>query len=502
MKYSVSKPALSKLKTDALIIPVFKDETLQELALPKRLTQFIQLSTYDLQDFRAKKHAVLFLASKSQFENMTRLFLLGLGEKETYTWTILRDSFGTLVKSLKKYPIKRAAVWCRPEPVLDEDWSRFGQSVVEGLELGGYEFNTYKTAQDEDKNFLKDARMDFVNVPDKFSGRVRKGADVGKKLSDAVSYARDLGNHPGNVATPDMLAKSAMKMAREYNLGCKILTQADMKRLKMGALLGVAQGSKQPPRMIILEHKKGKRGQAPVVLVGKGVTFDSGGISLKPSKSMDEMKFDMSGGGNVLGIMQAVAALKMPLNLIGVVPAVENLPSGTADKPGDILRSMSGKTIEVLNTDAEGRLILADALTYVERFKPSAVVDMATLTGSVVVALGHEAAGIMANEDALVEELRSCGELAGERVWPLPLFDEYKDQVKGDVADLKNIGKAGAGSSVGAAFLSHFTTAYKWAHLDIAGTAWTTKDLPTAPNGSTGFGVRLLVEWLGGRVGK
>lgn len=270
----------------------------------------------------------------------------------------------------------------------------------------------------------------------------------------------------------------------------------------MGALLGVAQGSKQPPRMIILEHKKGKRGQAPVVLVGKGVTFDSGGISLKPSKSMDEMKFDMSGGGNVLGIMQAVAALKMPLNLIGVVPAVENLPSGTADKPGDILRSMSGKTIEVLNTDAEGRLILADALTYVERFKPSAVVDMATLTGSVVVALGHEAAGIMANEDALVEELRSCGELAGERVWPLPLFDEYKDQVKGDVADLKNIGKAGAGSSVGAAFLSHFTTAYKWAHLDIAGTAWTTKDLPTAPNGSTGFGVRLLVEWLGGRVGK
>lgn len=284
-------------------------------------------------------------------------------------------------------------------------------------------------------------------------------------------------------------------MAKELGLQCKILTEKEMKNLKMGALLGVAQGSEQPPRMIILEHKKGKA-RPPIVLVGKGVTFDSGGISLKPGKSMDEMKFDMSGGGNVLGIMRAVATLALPLNVIGVIPAVENLPSGTADKPGDILTSMSGTTIEVLNTDAEGRLILADALTYVKRFKPAVVIDMATLTGAVVIALGRSAAGLMGNDEELLKQIQNHGESCGERAWHLPLYDDYIDQLKSEVADLRNIGISGGGSSVAAAFLSRFAKDYKWVHLDIAGVAWTTENLPIAPKGSTGFGVRLIVEWL------
>lgn len=496
MKYQLSKQEITKLKTDALVIPVLQEENISDLQLPSKISNFIEISTDSLNDFKGKEHEIHFLSSKSQLENVPRILLIGFGKKEKYNWSILRDTFGKLVKFIKKYPIDNAAILGRNVVVLENDWSRFAQTVVEGFELGSYEFSALKSKPSEDESKSKLKNIEFTSIPAKNIKQVSDGLKLGKSISEAVHFARDLGNQPGNIITPDMLAKKASKLAEQFGLECTILSEKDMKRYEMGALLGVSKGSLEPSKLIVIQHKKGKKNQAPVVFVGKGVTFDSGGISIKPSKSMEEMKFDMSGGGNVLGIMRAVADLKLPVNAIGIIPAVENLPSGSAVKPGDILTSMSGKTIEVLNTDAEGRLILADALTYAERFNPSVVIDLATLTGSVVVALGSTAAGLMGNDESLMNEIRDASQISGEKVWPLPIFDEYKEQLKSEVCDLRNIGIGGAGSSVAGAFLGEFTQSYKWAHLDIAGVASTTKEQPISPKGSTGFGIRLLLEWL------
>jgi leucyl aminopeptidase len=271
-----------------------------------------------------------------------------------------------------------------------------------------------------------------------------------------------------------------------------------MKKLGMGSLLGVSKGSEEPPAFIILEHHGGIKNDPPVVIVGKGITFDTGGISLKPPANMDEMKMDMSGGSVTIGTLSAAAALKIPLNIVGLIPASENMPSGTAIKPGDILKSMSGKTIEVLNTDAEGRLILADALTYAARYKPKAVIDLATLTGAVIVALGHEAAAVVGNNDELATCLQQCGEVTGEKLWPLPMWPEHEKAMESDIADLKNIASPGfgAGTITGGAFLKAFVGEFPWCHLDIAGTSWSGKDKPYTPKGASGFGVRLLIRFL------
>jgi leucyl aminopeptidase len=273
-----------------------------------------------------------------------------------------------------------------------------------------------------------------------------------------------------------------------------------MEKLKMGALLGVARGSQEPPTFIILEHSAGKQNLETIVLVGKGVTFDSGGISIKPSERMEEMKFDMSGGAVVMGAMKAIAQLKMPFHVVGLIPAVENLPSGTSMKPGDILRASSGTTIEIINTDAEGRVILADALTYAKRYKPKAVIDLATLTGACVVALGPHASGLFSTDSELRDAIKSAAEKAGERVWPFPLWDDYHDDIKSDYADIKNSAGRAGGAITAAAFLSQFAEGYPWAHLDIAGTAWTDKEKAYISKGGTGWGVRLLLQFLKDRI--
>ena len=269
-----------------------------------------------------------------------------------------------------------------------------------------------------------------------------------------------------------------------------------MAREGCGALLGVAQGSAREPRLIILQHNGGRKGQAPVALVGKGVTFDSGGISLKPAEKMDEMKMDMGGGAAVIGTMLAASLLALPVNLVGIIPAAENMPSATAYRPGDILTSLSGQTIEVLNTDAEGRLILADALTYAKRYEPKLVIDLATLTGACIIALGHHATAVLGNDQELVDSLLKAGEKSGERLWQLPLWDDYDQQIKSDVADVKNTGGRPAGTITAAAFLKKFASDFRWAHLDIAGTAWYDQNRPYTPKGGTGVGVRLLIEFL------
>jgi len=315
----------------------------------------------------------------------------------------------------------------------------------------------------------------------------------GMAIAEGMHLAKDLANLPGNLCTPTYLAEQAVQMAEEYDtMRAEVLDEAQMEELGMGALLSVAKGSEQPAKLIVLEYRGAGEDDKPVVLVGKGLTFDAGGISLKPAQHMDEMKYDMCGGAAVLGTLKAVAELELPLNVVGLVPSAENLPDGRANKPGDIVTSMSGQTIEILNTDAEGRLILCDALTYAERFNPDVVIDVATLTGACVIALGREASGLLGNNSPLVNDLLGAGRESGDRAWELPLFEEYQDQLKSNFADMANVGGREAGAITAAAFLSRFTKKYRWAHLDIAGTAWISGD----KKGATGRPVPLLTRYL------
>jgi leucyl aminopeptidase len=324
------------------------------------------------------------------------------------------------------------------------------------------------------------------------------GLANGQALAAGVSLAKDLGNLPPNVCTPSYLAEQALALGKTHQFKVEVLERDALKKLGMGSFLGVAQGSEEPPKFIIMQHLKGKKEQKPVVLVGKGITFDTGGISLKPGSDMDEMKYDMCGAASVIGTFKAIAAMNLPLNVIGVIPTCENMPDGRATRPGDVLTSMSGLTIEVLNTDAEGRLILCDALTYVERFEPSAVIDVATLTGACVIALGHHASGLFSNNDALAAELLQAGEVALDRAWHMPMWDDYQSLLDSNFADMANIGGRAAGSITAACFLARFAKKYDWAHLDVAGTAWKSGK----EKGGTGRPVPLLTEFLVQRASK
>jgi leucyl aminopeptidase len=335
-----------------------------------------------------------------------------------------------------------------------------------------------------------------LNVDRAALKRAGAGLEQGLAVAHGMSLARDLGNLPPNVCTPTYLAEQARELAKRYRMKVTVLERADMERLGMHTLLSVAQGSAQPPKFITLEHRGGPKSMKPVALVGKGITFDTGGISLKPSGEMDEMKFDMCGAASVLGAMKAVGEMKLPVNVVGAIPTTENMPGGRATRPGDIVTSLSGQTVEILNTDAEGRLILCDALTYVERFRPAAVIDIATLTGACVIALGHVATGLFANDPGLAREIAAAGDTAQDRVWPMPLWEDYQEQLKSNFADFANIGGRPAGAVTAACFLARFTKQYKWAHLDIAGTAWKSGK----EKGATGRPVPLLTQFLIGRA--
>ena len=359
-----------------------------------------------------------------------------------------------------------------------------------------YRFDEYKSNPDEKGA----ARLRLVLFAlDKRSGTAtaQRALREAQATAEGMDLARNLSNQPPNVCTPAYLARTAQRLRTSHGLKVRVLEQAAMKKLGMGALLAVSQGSRQKPRFIILEHQgrkggKGGKRMAPIVLVGKGVTFDTGGISLKPSAAMDEMKYDMCGGASVIGALAAAARLKLPRPVVGLVPAVENMPGGAAARPGDIVTSLSGKSIEILNTDAEGRLILCDALSYAQRYKPSRIVDVATLTGACVVALGNQASGLLSNEDTLAQELLDAGESSGDRAWRLPLWEEYQEQLRSPFADIANIGGRAAGTITAACFLSRFTEGQKWAHLDIAGTAWHSGK----NKGASGRPVPLLVQFL------
>ena len=369
------------------------------------------------------------------------------------------------------------------------------QALVEGALLSLYRFDSLKSERSPDSKKAIDEIILVVQRPAD-AAYARKGAEAGKVIAESVSLARDLINGPSNLVTPTALADEARSIAKKFKLACAVTPYAQLKRLGFGGIVGVAQGSAHPAQFIVLEYRPAKA-RATVALCGKGITFDTGGINLKSAEKMLGMKYDMSGAAAVLGTLKAVAALKLPVNVIGIIAATENMPSGTAQKPGDVLTTLSGKTVEVLNTDAEGRLVLSDCLHYAKRFKPDAVIDIATLTGACIMALGTFAVGLTANDDKLAKRVEEAGARAHERVWRLPLWEEYGDLMKSEIADLRNISTTGeAGTITAAKFLQVFAGESVWAHLDIAGTAWADKERPYVPRGAVGIGVRLLVDLL------
>ena len=423
-----------------------------------------------------------------------RVLLVSLGQADELTDKLYRDAVAAAARALAG-SVAGDAAFCLADaelPHRDLAW-RLGQAA-QILKDSTYRCDELKSKKDESKKGI--SKLVFVargKDADALDAAIRRGEAV----ADGMALAKTLGNLPGNVCTPGYLATTARKLAKDHKIKVEVLEQDDMEKLGMGALLSVARGSHEPPKFIVLNYKGGKAKDKPVVLVGKGITFDTGGISLKPGEAMDEMKYDMCGAASVLGTFKAIAQMALPINVVGLIPTTENMPGGAAIKPGDIVTSMSGQTIEILNTDAEGRLILCDALTYAERFDPVAVVDVATLTGACIIALGNLTSGLLANDDELAAELLASGQAAGDKAWQLPLWDEYQDMLKSNFADIPNIGSKGAGTITAACFLARFTEAYKWAHLDIAGTAWKSG----ADKGATGRPVPLLTQFLIGRAG-
>ncbi len=423
-----------------------------------------------------------------------RILLVGMGKPDEVGRTAIRRAASVAAKRMRALGVARGAFHLPAEArgtVMPGD---AGQAIAEGLAQGAWQFIDMKRPSDDKK-----AALEHVDVlaPDEHDG-IAAGHRIGAALGAGQTLARGIQVLPGNICTPTYIGRTAEELAARYGFEVTVLAKAAITREKMGALLAVAQGSVEEPRFIVLEYRGAE--SAPIVLVGKGVTFDTGGISIKPAQNMEDMKYDMSGAAAVLGTFEVLGRLRPAVHLIGIIPSTENMPSGTAVKPGDVITSHLGKTIEIINTDAEGRLILCDALSWAKRYRPACVIDIATLTGAIVVALGHSVAGVM-GDDPLVDELRQAGERAGERVWPLPLWDEYRELMKSDIADVKNAGGRPAGSISAGWFLREFVDGFPWAHLDIAGTAYTDREDATRVKGPTGIGVRLFAEFVLNRSG-
>ena len=495
MKSSVAATPLAQVETPLLAIAVPQSTSLPaSLADLDRAAGGVLARALGAGDYKGKRDETLLVYGSGKAQ---RILLVGVGKAGEVTRSALRRAAAVGAKRARTIGATAVAFAIAVEARGGVSATEVGQVVVEGAAHGGWQFTELKQAGDDPKPELEAVAV-VVDPAD------ASAAETGRSIGDAIAaghrLTRGLQMQPGNVCTPTYLADQAAQLANTYGFTLTVLDRAQLKKEGMGALLAVAQGSAEEPRFIALEYKGGGT-QAPVVLVGKGVTFDSGGISIKPAQNMEDMKFDMSGAAAVLGTFDALGRLKPKLNVVGLIPSTENLPSGTAVKPGDVIKSHLGKTIEIINTDAEGRLILCDALSYARRFKPAAVLDAATLTGAVVVALGHHAIGIMGNDEAMLAEVRDAGERAGERCWPLPLWDEYRDLVKSEIADVKNSGGRSAGTIAGGWFLREFVEGFPWVHLDIAGTAYMDSESAIQGKGPTAVGVRLFSEFLLKRAG-
>jgi leucyl aminopeptidase len=493
MKVKVIEGDLAGHKTDAAVFVHFEGESMPvgAVSLLDERSAGLIAEIISLGDFKGKKNEIAVAYTQDNFP-VKRIVIAGLGKRTDLSLDRIRGAFAQAAQHIRAINVTEFSCSLAGEG-LEMPIEVIATAAVEGVVLGLYRYLPFKTVDRQDQQEISSFKI-FVEKGD--SKAVRAAVKQAGIIAEAVNFARDLVSAPGNQMTPTHLAHEAQAILQGRNIRCSVVNEAKMKELGMNALLGVARGSRQPPKMIVAEYRGAKKADMPIVLVGKGITFDSGGISLKPAEKMELMKTDMAGGAAVIATMRAASELALPVNLVGIVPATENLPGGNAYKPGDILRSLSGQTIEVVNTDAEGRVILADALAYACRFKPAAIIDLATLTGACIVALGDDVIGMMGTDEGLKCQLRDASARTGEMVWELPLGEQYDELIKSDVADYKNSGGRAAGAITAAAFLGKFVGECKWVHLDIAGPSWVEKSKPCIPKGASGVGVRLLIQLL------
>jgi len=486
-----ARTTLAQAKTGVIVVGVFENKVMTAAAAgldgDGAITAAVKSG-----DISGKAGSTLLLRGVAG-ATAERVLLLGLGKEEPVTTKDYTTAVQALARTLSSLGAADALVALPFDRVRDREAGWAMQALVLALRESRYRFDELKSRKDPAPAGVRKVTL----VAD--ASTVATGRAVlvqAEALANGVELAKDLGNLPPNVCTPTYLANTAKKLAKQFGFGVEVLDRKQMEALKMGSFLSVTNGTVEPPKFIVLKHQGGKAREAPTVLVGKGITFDSGGISLKPGAAMDEMKYDMCGAASVLGTFRAIGEIGLKLNVIGVIPTTENMPSGTATRPGDIVTSMSGQTIEILNTDAEGRLVLCDALTYVERFKPAVVVDIATLTGACITALGHHNSGLFTRHDdahdALADALIAAGKATDDTAWRMPIEDSYQEQLKSNFADMANIGGAPGGSITAACFLERYTRTYTWAHLDIAGTAWKSG----AAKGATGRPVPMLTTFL------
>jgi len=495
MEFSIKNISPGKQRSGCVVVGIYEGRKLSpsaqaiDSASRRRLSEVLRGG-----DLEGKLGSTLLL-QKVPGALAERVLLVGLGREREFREGAYRTAVNAAIRTLRTTGAADATFCLAELAVKGRDIGWKVEQAVACITEALYRFDRLKSKAPETKRAL---RKVMLHVAERGEVAEAEAAVArAQAIAEGVQLAKDLGNLPGNYCTPTYLAEQAQELGKQHGIRVEVLEQKDIEKLGMGCFLAVARGSRQPPKFIVLEYRGGKRDAAPVALVGKGITFDTGGISIKPAPEMDEMKFDMCGAASVLGAMKAAALMKLPLNIVGAIPATENMPGGNAIKPGDIVTTMSGQTVEILNTDAEGRLILCDALTYVEKYKPAAVVDIATLTGAMVISLGHIATGMFSNSDPLARELLQAGESAWDRAWHMPLWDDYQDMLKSNFADFPNIGTRAGGSITAACFLSRFTKRYPWAHLDIAGTAWR-----SGPDkGATGRPVGLLVQFLARRAG-
>lgn len=499
MEFSIKTVGTEKQQHNCVIVGVYESQQLSNAAQAIDDTSSGYISTILKRgDLDGKLESTLMLHHVPNV-GAERVLLVGLGKAEEFTEKQYCKAVRASVKAVNASGANDALTFLADLPLKEKNARWKVAHLVEVTLDATYRFNAIKRkkeaeAESDAKKGIK--KLDIHVVESNEVKEAEAGMQDGKAIAAGVSLTKDLGNLPPNVCTPTYLAQQALELGKTYGLKIEVLEREAIEKLGMGSFLGVTQGSAEPPKLIVLQHLKGKKEQKPVVLVGKGITFDTGGISLKPGAEMDEMKYDMCGAASVLGTFKTIAEMDLPLNVIGIIPTCENMPDGRATRPGDVLTSMSGLTIEVLNTDAEGRLVLCDALTYAERFEPCTVVDIATLTGACVIALGHHASGLFSNNDGLARELLQAGETALDRAWHMPMWDDYQPLLDSNFADIANIGGRAGGSITAACFLSRFTKKYDWAHLDIAGTAWKSGK----EKGGTGRPVPLLTEFLVGRA--
>ena len=496
MQFSIRTLAAEKARTGCLVLAVNAGENLARGALnADKAAEGALRRALARGDLAEKAGATLLLQGVAGLA-AERVLLLRLGERAKYDVAAFQGALRGLAVVLKTLGAKDVVLPLADLAVAGRGLPWAVRMTVLGLREAFYTFDQLKTQKKPSAPALASVTLAIAGAPVTLQAQAALKEAVA--TADGADLARTLGNLPPNLCTPSYLADEARKLAKQYKLGVEVLERKDMERMGMGALLAVTRGSHQPPKLIVLRYAGTAKSKKPLVLVGKGITFDTGGISLKPAPEMDEMKFDMSGAGSVLGAIRAFAGMRAPVNVVGVIPTCENMPGGAATRPGDIVTTMSGQTVEILNTDAEGRLILCDALTYAQRFDPEAVVDIATLTGACVIALGHVATGLFANDQKLADDISAAGDDAWDRVWQMPLWEDYQEQLRSNFADMANIGGRPAGSITAASYLARFARKLKWAHLDIAGTAWRSG----REKGSTGRPVPLLVRFALRKAGR